>query len=269
MTLTENERLYQNDKIQLAAIGAVGYWLAQGGELPSGAVLAGSALVVAGVAAALATGKIEALLPDPERVWLVVLNAKTDEPVSVWKLTPDQWAEMEVKHGPLFPHEHAQEQAYEAYAYDPDANVAVGTWRRSVPGSELLGRFDAEDVLDVVGELRDELEPEARRGERIRQSLPAVAREIRYDAMESQDAALDPSRAVSPDPRSPDEILMDQLPADLLPGRLSNDDLRDLLEPAEAGEDDWQGEGMGLIVEDDGEALEPAQPASMNGGSDE
>jgi hypothetical protein len=255
----DTSSLADNKLVQLAAIGGGAWWLTTGGEIPDGAILAASALVVAGVVAAFATGRIEALLPDDPRIWLVQINAKDDEPVAMWSLTPDAFAETEVHWGPLYPHEHAHEQVYEVYAYDEERNVAVGTWRRSVPGHELVGQFDTADVLDVISELRGDLEPEARRGEAIRQALPAIARTIKFEAMESQNAALDPGRAMNTDQRSPDDVLRDHLPDDLLPGRLRNGDLRDLLEADRADDaDDW-GAGLELVVGDDGEALPPAE----------
>jgi hypothetical protein len=59
--------------------------------------------------------------------------------------------------------------------------------------------------------------------------------------------------------RSPDDVLRDHLPDDLLPGRLRNGDLRDLLDGGATDDaDDW-GDGLGLIVDDDHEALAPVE----------
>ena len=259
MTDTDEAGLLDNDLVRLGLIGAAAWYLT-GGTVPDWGILAGSAVVVAGIAAMFATGRIEALLPDDPRVYLVRINAKTDEPVAMWSLSPDKFSEMQVEWGPLYPYDHATEEAYECYAYDPDTNTAVGTWRRSVPGHQLVGRHDTDDVLDVVGELRGHLEPDARRGERIRQALPSIARTIKFEAMEAQNAALDPGRPMDTDQRAPDEVLRDELPPHLLPGRLQNGDLRDLLEQGAADEaaDDW-GDGLEIVMDDEAEALEPIE----------
>jgi hypothetical protein len=259
----EKSGLLSNKNVQLAIIGGGAYWLYSGGEIPDWTILAASALVVAGIAAAFATGRIEALLPDDPRVWLVQVNAKSDEPLAVWSLTPDAFSEMDVKWGPLYRHDHAVEEVYEVYAYDEETNTAVGTWRRSVPGHELVGRFDVDDVLDVVGELRGDLEPEARRGEAIRQALPAIARTIKYEAMQSQNAALDPGRAMDVGQRSPDDVLRDHLPDDLLPGRLKNGDLRDLLEAQE--DETPELEDSLALLDDTRETESETPPVEMNG----
>jgi hypothetical protein len=259
MTETDEAGLLDHDLVRLAGIGAAAWYLT-GGTIPDWGVLAGSVLVVAGIGALFASGKIHDLLPEDPRVHLVRINAKSDEPVAHWSLTPDKFADMQVEWGPLYPYEHATEEAYECYAYDADRNVAVGTWRRSVPGHQLVGRHDTDDVLDVVGELRGNLEPDARRGQRIRQALPSIARTIKFEAMEAQNAALDPGRPMDTGQRSPDDVLRDELPPNLLPGRLQNGDLADLLEQGAADDagDDW-GDGLEIVMDEDTEALEPIE----------
>jgi hypothetical protein len=254
---SSSSSLLDHDLVKLGAIAVAFAWWS-GATLPDWWLLAASGLLVAGIGAAFASGKIEALLPDPPRVRIVRINSQGDG-LACWSLSPDQFADLQVEWGPLYPHRDAHGEVYEAYAYDPERNVAVGTWRRSIPGSQIVGRHDVDDVLNVIGEVRNDLEPEARRGEAIRQALPAIARTIKFEAMEAQNAALDPGRAMDTEQRSPDDVLRDHLPDDLLPGRLRNGDLRDLLDGGATDDaDDW-GDGLGLIVDDDYEALAPAE----------
>ncbi|ELZ03937.1 MULTISPECIES: hypothetical protein [Halobacteriales] len=257
-----------NDWLKLGGAGAALAYFG-GAELPAWSSLAVSALVIAGVAALFATGKINDLLPDPPRVRIVQVNANNDEPMACWSLSPDTFAETQVEWGPLYPHQKAEGEVYEAYAFDPGRNVAVGTWRRSIPGSSLVGRHDTDEVLDVIGEYRGDLEPAARRGESLRQALPAIVRRVKFDTMESQNAALDPSKPMVTDQPSVDEIITAELPDELRPGRLRNGDLRDLLDAAaEDDGDDW-GDGMGMVFDDDlpDDALEPRDPLLNDGGS--
>lgn len=265
MVSDESSSILDHDLVKLGVIaGGFAWW--SGAELPEWWVLAASGLVVAGLGAAFASGKIEDLLPDPPRVRIVRINSQGDG-LACWSLSPDQFANLQVEWGPLYPHREAHGEVYEAYAYDPDRNVAVGTWRRSIPGSKIVGRHDVDDVLSVIGEVRNDLEPAARRGEEIRQALPAVIRRVKFDTMEAQNAALDPSSPMITDQPTVDEIISDELPDELRPGRLQNGDLRDLLE-AEADEPADPGDGMELLFDDaDGEALEPADPLMNDGGN--
>lgn len=269
--VNDDSSLLDHDLVKLGAIGGLFAWWT-GAELPEWWVLAASGLLVAGIGAAFASGKIEALLPDPPHVRLVRINAQ-GEGLACWKLSPDQFADLQVEWGPLYPHQDAIGDVYECYAFDPDRNVAVGTWRRSLPGSELVGRHEVDDVLNVVGEVRNELEPAARRGEEIRQALPAIVRRVKYDTMEAQNAALDPSSPMVTEQPTVDEIITDELPDELRPGRLQNGDLRDLLDAADdqpGDADEWDGEGMGLILDEDAPddtlAPAPADPMLNDGG---
>lgn len=244
--------LLDSDLVKLGAVGAAFAWWS-GASLPEWWILAASGIVVAGIGAALATGKIESLLPDPPRVRLVRVNAQGDG-LACWSLSPDKFADLQVEWGPLYPHASPEGDVYECYAYDPDANVAVGTWRRSIPGSDVVGRHDVDDVLNVIGEVRNDLEPSARRYDELRTALPSIVRRVKYDSMEAQNAALDPSQPMITDQPSVDDIITEELPEELRPGRLRNGDLRDLLE--QGGEDDDEhevGEGMQLL-EADGDA---------------
>ena len=254
----------KSDWAKLGAIAVVVGWYT-GIEIPEWSILAASGTLIVAIAAAFATGKIEALLPDPPVKHLVQINSK-DEPLAYWQISPDAWEDLEVKWGPLHPHNDSGEQVFECYAYSPDTHTAVGTWRRSLPGSELVGNFEADDVLEVIGEYRRDLEPEARRGREIRQSLPRVLRRLDYQRMEAQNKALDPTMGPETGGPSIDDVITEELPEELRPGRLQTGDMRDLLESeATELEDEWLADSMDLVV-GDGEALEPAGELANDGG---
>jgi hypothetical protein len=258
----------RSDWYKIGAIGAIAAWYS-GVSIPEWSILAASGLVVAAIGAAFATGKIEDLIPEPEKRHLVRINA-TGDAIAYWELSPDAWADVSVEWGPLYPHDAAGKKVYECYAFDPDSMVAVGTWRRSLPGSEVVGRHGADEVLDVLDEYRTSLEPESRRGRELRQALPRILRQLDYQRMKAQNAAVDP--ALGPETGGPsiDDTIVDNLPDELRPGRLQNGDLRTLLDADgdDADGDDWVGDGFDLL-EGDGEALEPNGPLMNDGGSHE
>lgn len=254
------------DLMKLGAIGAAGAWYS-GVEFPSWASIAVvGALFVVG-AGYIASGKIDELADDPRSVRLVRINAN-GEPLGGWKLSPDKFAETVVKWGPLFPHEtDSKFDVYECYAYSPDSNVAVGTWRRSVPGSELVGQFDVDDVLAVVSDVRGRLEPDARRLTAMKTSLPAIVRELEFHRAEMQSSALDPSSPMKMDAPTVEDVIVDHMPEELRPGHLQNGDLASLLE-VDDEPDEWS-EGLDLVIGDDGgDALEPVGELANDGGKE-
>jgi hypothetical protein len=255
----------RSDWLKLGAIAAAVGWYT-GVEIPEWSLLAASGAVIVGIAAAFATGKIEALLPDPPKKHLVQINSNGD-PLAYWRISPDAWNDLEIKWGPLYPHTDSGEDVFECYAYNEATHTAVGTWRRSIPGSDLVGNFDADDVLDVIGEYRSDLEPEARRGREIRQALPRVLRRLDYQRMEAQNRALDPTMGPETGGPSIDDVIVEELPEELRPGRLQTGDLRDLLESdaTDVSDDEWLADGMDLVV-GDGDALEPAPELANDGG---
>jgi len=255
----------RSDWAKIGVLLAAGAWYT-GVQIPEWSILAASGAVIVAIAAAFATGKIESLLPDPPRKHLVQINS-TGDPLAYWQMSPDAWNDLEVKWGPLYPHNDSGEQVFECYAYNPDTHTAVGTWRRSIPGSELVGEFEADDVLDVIGEYRTDLEPEARRGREIRQALPRVLRRLDYQRMEAQNRALDPTMGPETGGPSIDDVIVEELPEELRPGRLQSGDLRDLLESeaTDVSDDEWLADGMDLVV-GEGDALEPADELMNDGG---
>lgn len=236
-------------------------------DLPAWSGLAISAAIVAGVVALFASGKIDDLIPDPRSVRIVQINAN-GEPLAAWKLSPDVFAETDIKWGPLFPHEGGEFETYEAYAYNPETNVAVGTWRRSIPGSEVVGKHDVEDVLALIGDYRGRLEPDARRLSAMRTALPAIVRELEFHRAEMQSSALDPSSPIRMDTPTIDDVITEQMPEELRPGHLQGGDLTTLLDDAAGPDDagDWD-EAFDLVLDDDDEALEPVGELANDGGT--
>ena len=255
-----------NDLLKLAALG-VGFFLWSGQEIPDWWLLAGTGIGAAIVVGAVASGKINELLDDPRQKRIVQVNANGEE-LAAWKLSADKLAETQVEWGPLYPHTGSEYETYEVFAYNADANAAVGTWRRhSVPGSDVLGQPNVEDLEQQISDLRGRLEPEARRLKELKVRLPVIARTIDYERAEAMNAALDPSSPNQVADRSVDEIIRDELPEYLQPGSIRNGDLSTLVEQGDGDDaDDLDGD-MSILVEDDGEALEPAGELANDGGS--
>jgi hypothetical protein len=224
-------------------------------ELPDGwplAVIGGVALAVVGI---LAADHIDALYPDPETVDLHVVNAYNTESLEVWELSPAQFEKMEVMNGPLNPLPENKNEAYEVFAYDPDQNLALGTWRKSKPASQIAGHLSVDDALDVIQELRAYFEPEAKRGHHIRQQLPGILRELDARRLDSQARMLETDLSPSFDDETVEDVLDQEMPETLLPNRMQPDDSNNLLGGGNDQEDDALGSWE--IEAADGEALEP------------
>jgi hypothetical protein len=248
---------------QLAKYGgvlALG-WFLFSGEIPAWTTLAALGVAGGGAAAVFYASKIMDLTPDPHPVRLVQVNASGD-PLAGWSLSRDKWAETEVKWGPLKRHESDSEfQTFECYAFNPEANVAVGTWRRhSVEGSQMVGQFAVGDVEREIETLRGHLEPMARRGDELRARLPGIIRQLDYERSEQLNAALEPGRPGDLARRSIDDVVRDELPPECQPDAVRNGDLSTLADARTDDGDEWSGDGLELVVDDEAEAeaIEPA-----------
>ncbi|SEK86868.1 MULTISPECIES: hypothetical protein [Haloferax] len=228
-------------------------------ELPAWWGVAGGGLLMAGIAAVIASGKIDDLIPDPPTVTLVVINAKETSRVETWELSMDKYAELQVKAGTLNPLSESLGEAYECYHYNPDSNVAVGTWRESRPHSEIVGHHEIGEALNIITELVNHLEPQAQYGKYVRDNLVSIVRRLDRERAAAQNAALEGHLAPSMGGLTIDDVLRDEVPDELLPSRLKNDDIQE-------ESDEWAN-GMDLIIEDDaGEALEPVGELRNDGG---
>jgi hypothetical protein len=264
MSESESSRWKDVGKLGVIIGGAVWYGDV---EIPDWWLIVGVAALGAVAVAYVASGKIYDLFDDPRPVRLVQINAVSDEGVAAWKMSRDQFNDMSVEWGPLYPHTGSEYETYEVFAYNPDANAAVGTWRRhSVPGSDVLGQPNVEDLEQQIADLRGRLEPEARRLKELKVRLPVIARTIDYERAEAMNAALDPSSPNQVADRSVDEIIRDELPDYLQPGSIRNGDLSSLVEQGDGDDPDDLDGDMSIIVEDDGDALEPTGEIANDGG---
>jgi hypothetical protein len=236
------------------AVGLIVYFefFAEWPEIPHWFELVAMGAGVVIIGAYLASDQIEALLPDPPRVTLVEIDATETEVLRTWEVTPDTFAEIEVVAGRLNPLPGCLSETYECYHFDDESLVAVGTWRESLPDSQLVGHHKVTDALERIEDLQNHLEPMAREGRYLRQHLPGIVREIDAERMKAQNAALEPHVAPSFGERGLDEILESQLPDELRPDRLKDRDRGD-------GEDTAvESEGfVGFDILDESESIEP------------
>ncbi|WP_256545932.1 hypothetical protein [Halobellus inordinatus] len=256
-----------NDLYKLGAIAAA-FYLWSGAEIPDWWLLAGTGLGAAVVVGAIASGKINDLLDDPRSKRIVQVNANGEE-LAAWKLSADKLAETQIEWGPLYPHDTGSKyDVLEAYAYDPERNVAVGTWRRSIPSSEIVGQHDVEDVLNVLEDTRGRLEVMAREGRELKTQLPNIVRRIDFERMEMQNAALDPNEAMPSETLSLEQVMREELPEELQPGSIKNADLSTLLDAENNQEEPWEADAVDLLIDDSGgEALEPVGEPLNDGGT--
>jgi hypothetical protein len=147
----------------------------------------------------------------------------------LWELSEDQFADLEVKEGPLNHLPECHHEAYEVLAYNPEQNVAVGTWRQSLPASQLVGHNDVTDAMDKIDELREYLEPEAKRGRYLRQNLPGILRALDRQRARNQARAIEPQVAPSFGGESINDAIDSALPDELKPTHMAeNEDVDDV-----------------------------------------
>lgn len=255
----------------LAALGAgyvayVEYGSGSYPELPEWTPLVAGAVVAAGFVALATSGYLEDLLPEDHGIYLQAVNAYQTESLAVWELSEDKFADLTVLNGPLNPLTENIHESYEVFAYDPEQNLAVGTWRKSKPASQIAGHNNVDDALEVVAELRDYFEPEARKGHFIRQNIPGLLRSLDAARLENQTRMLEADLSPSFGETTIDDVIQEQMPETLQPNRMTNERVAEIVN-AENGEN-GNGEpdfGDFEIVED-GEALEPLE--TENGGAE-
>lgn len=228
-------------------------------EVPEWAPLVAGAAVAAGFVALATSGYVERLLPEDRGVFIQQVNAYDTEALRVWELSEDKFADLAVVNGPLNPLSENKHESYEVFAYDESQNLAVGTWRKSRPASQIVGHNNVDDALTVVRELRDYFEPEARKGHFIRQNVSGIVRSLDAARLENQTRMLEDDLAPSFGEVTIDEVIQEQMPEHLLPSRLQNDRVADIVN-GENGNGDLEEFGEFEIVEEfDGDALEPVE----------
>ncbi|WP_255148997.1 hypothetical protein [Halorarius halobius] len=112
-------------------------------------------------------------LYDPPTVWLLEVDAREDD-VALYKLSPQQFSELDVLHGELH-RLSAKHELWECQAYIPDRNTAIGTWRGSASDMELIADRERID------ELRSHLEQQAQKGLSIRIKVGSIVRDAVHD----------------------------------------------------------------------------------------
>lgn len=221
-----------------------------------------AALVVAGGAVGILVGdKIGNLWPDQFDNLLVAQDAGREDGGAIFELNDAALDEMGLKKADsLFEWDWG---TLECRNYNPDENVAVGNWKGTKTGSELSKPVTREQVMKDVTRLREQHEEDARFGEAVRKSIPALLRKLDKQRAQTLNAALE--GRVTPDlgAGSIDDMIRDFLPDRVVPNYLMrDDDLED--ERAEAD----VGDGVTLVL--DGDVTDPLSdppgPVATDGG---
>jgi len=226
-------------------------------EPPDGTAVIATGAVAAAVGGYIAAGKIAALLPDPEGVYLVAFQASDEQGGAVYELSEDQFAALDVRNGTLFQWPTAK-RVYECRSYDPEANVAVANWRESVAGSQLAGDASVVEAFASIEELRREFEPESRKYRHLQRRIRGIVRKLDERRLEDQQAILDETLApeFGNDDATVSAVLREELPDELLPESMTGETMETVdRELAERNGDG--GDHVGFELLDDGEALEP------------
>ena len=229
-------------------------------EAPEWTPLLVLALLAVAIVGALTSGRLEDLWPEDHGIYLEVVNDYDTEEMPVYELSEDQFAGCEVVNGPLNPLPENKHESYECFHYDPERNVAVGTWRKSKPASAIVGHVTVDGALDEIRELRAFLEAEARLGIKLRQELPGVMRELDAARLESQVRMMESDLAPTFGAEGIDEVLQRTLPEHYLPDRLKTGKVEALMdaEDNETTDESEASDPAGITVSVDAEALSAA-----------
>lgn len=182
------------------------------------------AVFAVGIGGYIAAGKIENLLPDPRRVYLIALGEAGEPGGEVWELTPDMFEAMNTVEGELLKWPVGAE-VYEVSRYNEETNTAVASYRGELAESSVRGGHDLDEVLDLIQELRQEYAPAHRRLHRLRRKIRSVTRTLDRRRLKDANAMLDPT--VTPEFNDEEAtvsaVLKDELPPDLLPEDMKDD----------------------------------------------
>jgi hypothetical protein len=218
-------------------------------SLPEWTPLAGVAVLVGGAAAHVAAGKILDLLPEDDD-WDVYLHeVRKDDGgyIASWGMTQDFWEQCTVNRQ-LNPVEDRGPGHYECYRFDPspdwwdndrDGGVVWGTWRGQDPDSVIVGNITLQDAWDEIREMRDGLEDDAAAARILINRYPSILRQmdreraIKFVNMVGSDVSGDVEG------RDVDDILRDELPEELVPRILLDEDY---------GRDDEQDDAPGDVT---------------------
>lgn len=198
-----------------------------------------------------AAGRIHGMLPDEEGIYLLAFRSD-EEAGAMWELSEDQWADLEV-HGSLKPWEESPKRVYECREYDPDRNVAIGNWRESVAGSTLAAEATVDDVMALIRELRNDLEPAAAEAREMKRRIRGIVRTLDSERFEAQQAVVDEHIAPNIGGSATISEVIDDHLGDLHPE--ARDD--DLEQRAAARSPHPEGDEISFDVLEDTDALEP------------
>lgn len=234
-------------------------------ELPTADLPFWYQLVVSGGLAAailgiIAAGKIYDLLPEAPRVYIVEVSEEDEEnPNGIYRLTPDAFEETRTAEGRLYQWPETKHPTYECVTFDPAENRAVGTWRESVPASEIVGKSDVKDAIEQISEVRKSMEKEARWGHAIRRRIASIIRALDRERGQDMNAALEGHVAPTiGDGRTTDDVIREQL------GALAPRFMREETDADPEQLDEIEGGEFDMEIEED--ALETVLP---DGGGDE
>jgi len=143
--------------LAVGLLGAVGYVIVEGYEVPRGAKVFAAAFIAGSLMGIPAAGRIVDWLYSPPYTYLVDLDP-VDSDFAIWELPPAVWRELTVEDGGELFQLRAAAPAYEVQSYNPEENRAEGTWRGTASDVELI-----RDRTKIA-EVRGELEERAKRG---------------------------------------------------------------------------------------------------------
>lgn len=195
--------LYATDNLPLGAIPS--WW-------PVVLVLA----IAAAVAGNWAAKRILDLLPEPEGILIVEMDATDTSGGAIYELDEEAFEELTVLGGDLYQWDGSSRRVYEVRSYDPDMNQAVCNWRESEPASTFAGERTVDDALAAIDELRSEFETDAQEARHLKRQIRGIVRSLDKERADAWESVLDdhvaPSMGDAPtvgemiEDRMPDEI---------------------------------------------------------------
>ena len=154
--------------ILVTAVVGLAYYFGFNPQIPRRAKLFGMAFVAASLAGFPAATRVVDYLYRPTHTHLVEFDAETDT-LRIWQLPASTWRELTVEDGEIYPLQ-ADSPAWECRSYDPEDNVATGTWRGSATDLELV------ESRAAINDIRNELEDMAQEGLTIRVKQSTIVR---------------------------------------------------------------------------------------------
>ena len=162
--------------ILVTVVGGGGYWYFDP-TIPRPVRLFAIAFAAAAVLGYVPAIRIVDYLYRPSHTHLVDFDAETDR-LRIWKLTPAQWRDLEVRNDEIYPLQ-AAEPCWEGKNYDPEENTIDGTWRGSATDLELI------ESREAINDVRHQLEDMAKQSLTIRVKQSTLVRNAVSDIVMS------------------------------------------------------------------------------------